>query len=94
MDDVPPTTLTRLNALLARDFDLEPGVLTPQTRLEDLDIDSLRMIEILFTVEDAFGISVPADATELRAKVQTVGDLAAYIDSLVAAQPGAGTKAG
>ena len=89
MDDAPATTIARLHALLAKDFELKPEALRADARLEDLDIDSLRMIEILFTVEDAFRITVPADPTELRAKVQTVGDLAAYIDSLVAEQHGA-----
>jgi acyl carrier protein len=88
MDDAPATTITRLHALLAKDFDLKPGAMNPDTRLEDLDIDSLRMIEILFSVEDAFKINVPAEQAELRDKVKTVGDLAAYIDTLVAEQHG------
>ena len=79
-----------MHALLAKDFELKPEALQPGTRLEDLDIDSLRMIEILFSVEDAFEITVPAEQAELRTKVQTVGDLAAYIDALVAEQHGAG----
>ena len=90
MDDTPATTIARLHALLAKDFELKPGAARPETRLEDLDIDSLRMIEILFSVEDAFRITVPAEQAELREKVKTVGDLAAYIDTLVAEQHGAG----
>jgi acyl carrier protein len=93
MDDAPGTTIARLHALLAKDFELKPGALQPDTRLEDLDIDSLRMIEILFSVEDAFRITVPADQAELREKVKTVGDLAAYIETLVAEQHGAGKGA-
>ncbi len=89
MDDARATTIDRLHALLAKDFELKPEAALPETRLEDLDIDSLRMIEILFSVEDAFGITVPADQAELREKVKTVGDLAAYIDTLVAEQAGA-----
>ena len=92
MNDAPATTLARLHALLARDFELKPGALATDARLEDLDIDSLRMIEILFSVEDAFKITVPADQAELRDKVKTVGDLAAYIDKLVAEQHGAGKE--
>ncbi len=90
MNDASATTIARLHALLARDFELEPEALAPDTRLEDLDIDSLRMIEILFSVEDAFKITVPAEQAELREKVKTVGDLAAYIDTLVAEQHAAG----
>jgi acyl carrier protein len=84
------TTLERLQGLLARDFDIKPEALQPAATLESLDIDSLRMIEILFCVEDEFKITVSADQTELRARLKTFGDLAAYIDSL-AAQPKAPT---
>jgi acyl carrier protein len=80
------TTLERLQALLARDFELAPGTLVPAATLESLDIDSLRMIEILFSVEEAFGISVPAEPGEIRARVRTLGDLAGYIDELLAAK--------
>ena len=81
---IVPTTLERLQGLLAKDFGLPLDKLRPEARLEDLDIDSLRMIEILFSVEDAFEITVPAEQAELRTKVQTVGDLAAHVDALVA----------
>lgn len=81
-------TLQRLQALLARDFEFDPGALGPDATLEGLEIDSLRLIEILFSIEDAFAISVPAEQAELRARVRTLGDLAAYIDELVAAKAG------
>jgi acyl carrier protein len=80
------TTLERLQEMLARDFALQTGTLVPDATLESLDIDSLRMIEILFSVEDAFGISVPAEPAEIRARVRTLGDLAGYIDELVSAK--------
>jgi acyl carrier protein len=80
------TTLERLQALLARDFDLKVELLQPAATLEGMNIDSLRMIEILFCVEDEFKISVPAEQTELRARVKTLGDLAGYIDELAAVQ--------
>jgi acyl carrier protein len=81
------TTLERLRALLVRDFDLKREALDAEATLESLEIDSLRMIEILFCVEDEFKITVSTQQAELRARLKTLGDLAAYIDSLVAAQP-------
>ena len=79
-------TLERLRALLARDFGLKPEVLQPGASLESMDIDSLRLLEILFGVEEEFKIAVPSEQAELRARVKTLGDLAAYVDELVAAQ--------
>ena len=82
------TTLERLRAMLARDFDLDPMALTPDATLEALDIDSLRLIEILFGIEEAFGITVPADQAEIRGRVRTLGDLAGYVEELVIAKAG------
>jgi acyl carrier protein len=81
------TTLERLQALLVRDFDLKRETLDAQATLESLDIDSLRMIEILFCVEDEFKITVSAEQAELRARLKTLGDLAGYVDELVAVPP-------
>ena len=85
------TTLERLQALLARDFGLAPAALDPGATLESLDIDSLRMIEILFCIEDEFKVTVSAEQAELRARLKTLGDLAAYIETLIAAPPKAAT---
>ena len=85
------TTLARLRTLLARDFDIKPEALEPEATLESLDIDSLRMIEILFCVEDEFKVTVSAEQSELRARLKTLGDLAAYIDSLIAGREEART---
>ncbi|MDQ3025248.1 MAG: acyl carrier protein [Pseudomonadota bacterium] len=79
------STAARLRALLVRDFAIAPEALQPDATLESLEIDSLRMIEILFCVEDEFKIAVPAEHAELKARLKTFGDLAAYIDSLAAA---------
>ena len=80
------STLDRLRDLLARDLELAPERLQPEATLESLEIDSLRMIEILFSVEDEFKIAVPAEHNELKARLKTLGDLAEYIDGLVAAK--------
>jgi len=79
------TTLDRLRALLQKDFDLPAESLQPEATLESLGIDSLRMIEIVFTVEDEFGIAVKAEPAELRTRLKTLADLAAYVDELSAA---------
>jgi acyl carrier protein len=78
------STLERLSALLQRDFQLAPEALVPQATLESLEIDSLRMIEILFCIEEEFGITVAAEPSELRERLRTLGDLATFVDSLAA----------
>ena len=78
------STLARLGALLQRDFQIAPEALVPEATLESLEIDSLRMIETMFSIEDEFGISVSAEPAELRARLRTLCDLADYIDTLPA----------
>lgn len=76
------TTLDRLQTLLLKHYPLQREDLTPQARLEDLEIDSLGVMELFFSIEDEFHIKVPNDQVSL----QTVGDVVAYIDKLVAEQ--------
>jgi len=83
------TTLERLRSLLRRELELPPDALEPQATLESLGIDSLRMIEIVFTIEDEFKVTVKAEPAELRERLKTLGDLAGYIDELVATAPAA-----
>ncbi len=50
--------------------------LTPETQLADLGIDSLDALNILFALEEAFGISIP---DEVSRQIRTLGDLTAAI---------------
>ena len=44
---------------------------------EDLDVDSLSMVEIIYACEETFGVSIPdEDAKSLK----TVGDAVSYIE--------------
>ena len=78
------STLERLQALLAREFDLPAAKLQPGATLEELEIDSLRLIEIVFCIEEELGVRVSAGQDELRARIATLGDLADYLDELAA----------
>ena len=71
-------------AMLERDFDIPKAALTREATLESLDIDSLRMIEIVFAVEEQFKVTMPQDQGEIRNRVKTLGDLATFIEELAA----------
>jgi acyl carrier protein len=49
---------------------------------EDLDVDSLSMVEIALAAEERFGVKIPDD--EL-ANLKTVGDAVTYIEKAQAA---------
>lgn len=54
-------------------------VLSDDTVLaDDLDIDSLAMLELCIRVEEVFGVAV---ADEVAAEIKTVGDLRRFLDS-------------
>ena len=78
------TTLERLRAILVRDYRLAPESLAPEAPLETLGIDSLGVAELLFNVEDEFGIRLPPEPVQLP----TLADVVRYIDELVEAQRG------
>jgi acyl carrier protein len=80
------TTLQSVQAILKANFDLALEVLQPEAKLEDLAIDSLSVIEVMFAVEDEFKITVPPEPAALQTQMKTVGDLVAYVDKLIAEQ--------
>ena len=76
------TTFERLRQILAKEFDVAPELIHPAARMDELAIDSLAVIEVIFQLEDAFDISFPQEPGQL----QTVGDLVARVDRLVSEQ--------
>ena len=78
------SVLERLSALLERELGIPREKLTAEATLESLDIDSLRLIEIAFAVEDEFKVAMPQDQNEIRGRVKTLGDLARLIEELAA----------
>lgn len=76
------TTFDRLSTILARDFKLSADQLSLDAPLDSLGIDSLGTVELLWNVEDAFGIKLPSEPVDLK----TLGDVVRHVDVLVAAQ--------
>ncbi|NDP40441.1 MAG: acyl carrier protein [Rhodoferax sp.] len=76
------TTIDRIRTLLVKDYKLDPDKLTDDARLEDLGVDSLGMAELVFNIEDEFGLTVPDVATTLT----TFGEVVRFIDDLIAAR--------
>ena len=53
-------------------------VTSEKSFVDDLDIDSLSMVEIAVQAEDKFGVKIP---DEELPKLKTVGDAVSYISS-------------
>jgi acyl carrier protein len=74
-------TLETLQELLIKEYTLTREQLAPEAVLATLGVDSLGLIELMFQIEDRFGITLPEEKSPL---LVTVGDLVAYVDGLVA----------
>ena len=61
---------------LAEQMDISVDDITPDTTFESLGIDSLDTVEMVMDLEDELGVEL-----ELEDKVNTVGELAAFIES-------------
>lgn len=73
----------RLRALLAKELAVPEERLAPGVTLQELEVDSLRMIELAFAIEESFGVQMGEDTAQLMARIETFGDLCSYVDELL-----------
>jgi acyl carrier protein len=76
------STLTVVQELIAESAEVPLEKLDPQRPLQELDVDSLTVLEVMFDLEEKFKIKMP----EERVPVRTVQDIADLVDRLVAEQ--------
>lgn len=76
------SSLAEIQDLIHKKYGLDPAKLDPGASLRAHGVDSLTLVEVLFAVEDHFGISVPEKYSDL----DTIGALAAAVDEIRAAK--------
>jgi acyl carrier protein len=55
----------KLVGILSETLSVEPGKVTPDARLkEDLNADSLDLVEAVLALEEEFGVTIPEDEME------------------------------
>jgi acyl carrier protein len=68
----------KVKEIICEQFDIDEENVTPETDIrEDLDADSLDLVDLVMSFEDEFKIEVPDDAIE---SVKTVGDIVKFIE--------------
>ena len=68
---------TKIKGLIADNFDIDADKITKETSFtDDLDADSIDLVEFILQLEDEFGSEIPDDEAE---KIKNVGDAVAYI---------------
>ena len=77
------TIATQIRTALAQHLKRDVSKIRPQDRLrEDLGLDSLAMIELLFKIEEHFDLEIP---NEDLSRVTTVADVTAYVEEKLGA---------
>lgn len=71
--------LETMQGLLFERLGITPELVTLNSSLEDLGIDSLMQIELLFDFEDKYKIKVP----DVTTKPVTIGDLIAIVEPFI-----------
>ena len=68
----------KIQEILAAQFDVEADSITNDTDIQqDLNADSLDIVDLIMSIEDEFEVEVPDDAVD---EVKTVGDLVKFIE--------------
>lgn len=67
-----------VKAVVVEQLNVNEGEVKPESRfVDDLGADSLDVVELVMALEEKFEIEIPDEEAE---KIQTVGDVVAYIE--------------
>ena len=74
--------LDKVKEILSAQFEVDADTITPDTDIvDDLGADSLDLVDMLMSLEDAFNIGEVPD--EMIEKIRTVGQLVTYIEEIM-----------
>ncbi|MEL6336128.1 MAG: phosphopantetheine-binding protein [Pseudomonadota bacterium] len=77
----------RVVAIIAEQAMVDTSEISSETTVEDLGLDSLSLVEVVFGIEEAFDISVPFNANDPSASdfdIGTVGKIVTGVKQLIA----------
>jgi len=67
----------KIRKIVADQLNVAPASITAETRFEDLNADSLDVVEVIMALEDEFGISIPDEAAE---QIKNIGAAVEFIN--------------
>jgi acyl carrier protein len=79
----------KIREILAEQALLTPEDVTEEASLQDLGIDSLGVVEVIFAIEEEFSVSVPFNANDPAASdfdISSVKAISAAVEQLIAQQ--------
>ncbi len=82
-------TQLKVREIIAEQAVLDVDQVKPESTPEELGLDSLSMVEIVFAIEEEFDISVPFNAndpTSTEFDISSVAAIVKALDALIAAE--------
>lgn len=82
---------TRVIEIIAEQAVLEPSDISLDQSLEDVGVDSMGLVEAIFSIEESFDIHVPFNANEPEASefdIRSVQSIVTAVEALIAEQKG------
>ena len=76
-------------AIIAQRAVVDATLIGPETQIEQLGLDSLGMVESLFTIEETFAVSMPFNTGPPGMKgfnLSSVGEIITVVETLVASK--------
>ena len=72
--------------LVGKQTGIDPNHIPPSRKFEDLNLDSVAIVELVFSLEETFDISIPfegLDESEIKKRFYTVSTLTDYLKDLL-----------
>ena len=66
----------KVREIVAEQLSIEPESITMETSFDELDADSLDVVEVIMALEDEFSMQIPDEAAE---KIKDIGAVVDYI---------------
>lgn len=66
----------KIREIVAEQLGIDAKTITLETTFNDLDADSLDVVEVIMALEDEFGIQIPDEVAE---KIKNIGAVVDYV---------------
>ena len=66
----------KIREIVAEQLGIDAETITLETTFNDLDADSLDVVEVIMALEDEFGIQIPDEVAE---KIRNIGAVVDYV---------------
>ena len=72
----------RIAEIIAEQAMVDRGDIKPETTLDDLGLDSLALVEVVFGIEEAFDLTIPFNANDPAASNFDITNFANIVDGV------------